>query len=662
MRFIQSTLAALAGLALLVWAPPVAAAEPIVLSDPVADQVGAVTDDETEIRDAIADLKADTGIGLYVAYIADFGGYEPQTWADITAVDSGLGTDDLLLAVAIDERRYTWSVASGFPLTDGQLNQVAADRIEPRLADGDWAEAAIGAAEGYEAASNGGSVSGSSGFSAAWILVPLLLIAAAVLLFRWFRRRRPARAVGAPTSGQRGKLTTEQLNTEANRLLVATDDALRTSEQELGFAEAEFGAEQTAAFTAALASAETELSESFKLRQELDDEVAETEPQRRRMLSDIIDRLVKANRELDAKAAGFDRLRSLGRRAPEAVAALNERGAALEPKLNAARTALSALRERYPASAYATVADFPDTAEDRLRFAEKHLAEAEEAVVTDDRGRAAVLVRAAEEATGQAEQAVEAVHRRAEEVDTAAARLPGVLAEAAANAAEAQRLAAETGAGPDAAAAAARLEAVVAATREAVAEGSVDPLEAIGGVERAQAELDREVRTLRDAVQNATRAKAQLGQVLLSAQSTTSAVEDYVNTNRGAVGPEARTRLNEAKQHLAQALALKDSDPARALDLAHRADRLANDASAAAQQDVRGYLALSSPNKGAPAMGGNAGAVLGGILLGGLLGGGSSRPTAGGFGGGSRGRRRGAGPGSFGGGATRGRRGGAGRF
>ncbi|MCC3761886.1 TPM domain-containing protein [Glycomyces sp. TRM65418] len=660
MRSLQSTLAALAGLALLLWAPPAPAAAPILLSGPVTDQVGAVAGEEAEIQDAIADLKADTGIGLYVVYIADFGGYEPQTWADTTAIDSGLGTDDLLLAVATEERRYTWSVASGFPLTDGQLNEVAADRIGPRLAEGDWAGAAIGAAEGYRAASTGERSSGSSGgLSPAWLLVPLLLIAA-VLLFLWFRKRRPARAVGAPTTGQRKKLTTEQLNNEANRLLVATDDALRTSEQELGFAEAEFGAEQTAAYTTALTSAKAELSASFTLRQELDDEVPETEPERRQMLSEIIDRLVKANRELDAKAADFDRLRDLGRRAPEAVAALKERGAALRPKLDESRTAVAALRERHPASASATVADFPDTAEDRLRFAQEHLAEAEEAIDAGDRGRAAVLVRAAEEATAQAEQAVEAVQRRAEEIDAAAARLPAVLDEAAANAAEARRLAAATDAGPGVAARAARSEAVVADARRAMSAGSVDPLETIAGVERAQADLDREVQALRDAAQNARRAKEQLGQVLLSARSTTAAVEDYVNTNRGAVGPEARTRLNEAKHHLAQASALQDRDPAQALDLAHRADALANEASAGAQRDVRGYLSPSNPNQGGPAMGGNAGAVLGGILLGNLLGGGSARP--GGFSTGSGGHRRGGVPGSFGGGATRGRRGGGGRF
>ncbi|WP_133884347.1 TPM domain-containing protein [Glycomyces sp. NRRL B-16210] len=653
-RSMQASLAALAALALLAAGAPAAATAPIQLSGPVTDRVAAVAGDEDRIEAAIADLESETGIGLYVAYIDDFGGYTTQEWADATAVDSGLGTEDLLLVIATEERRYTWSVAAAFPLTDGQLNEVASERIAPELADDEWAEAAIGAAEGYKDAYRGGS--GSSGSSAVvWVLILLVVAAVVIGLVLWRRGRGKATSVGAPSAGRQRKLTVEQLDNEANRLLVETDDAIRTSEQELGFAEAEFGTEQTAAFAAVLEAAKAELSASFKLRQELDDDIPETEPQQREMLAAIIEKLVKANKDLDAKAAGFDKLRDLGRRAPEAAAALKERAAVLAPKITAARGTVEDLQRRYPATARATVKDFPGTAEDRLHFAAAQLDAAEAAVDAGERGRAAVLVRAAEEATAQAEQAVDAVARRAVELDDAAARLPGVLTEADAEAAEAERLAAGSGA----AAKAARLRGAVAAIRSA--EGPVDPLEAVAAVERASAELDRELQAVRDAAQNAQRAREQFDRVLMSAQSTTAAVEDYVNTNRGAVGPEARTRLNEAKQELSRALALKDSDPSGALERAHRADELANAASAAAQRDVQGYL---GPRQTAPSSGGNAGAILGGILLGGMLGGSgrsSGRRYGGGFSGGSGGRR-GGGPGSFGGGGTRGRRGGGGRF
>ncbi|WP_417398522.1 TPM domain-containing protein [Glycomyces mayteni] len=629
----------------------------------MTDQVGALGDRTGDVQDAIDDLASSTGIGLYVAYIDSFDSYSPQTWADTSAVDSGLGSDDLLLAVATGDRRYTWSVDSAFPLSDSQLNEVASTLIAPQLEDGDWAQAAIDAAAGYEAAAKGDSVSGagSSGANVVGVVLCLLVVAALVIgAVVWMRRRRKT-APGAAGKGGTpvDQRSTEDLNSEANRLLVETDDAIRTSEQELGFAVAEFGDEATGGFTTTLQGAKEQLSQSFRTRQLLDDDKPETEDERRRMLADIIDRLTKANHDLDAVAGDFDDLRDLGRRAPEAISALKDRAGRID--LDAARTALAAMGTAYPATAAATVREFPDNAADRLRFAQEQLAEAEAAVAADDGGKAAVLVRAAEEAVGQAEQMAQAVVRRGTELDTAAAQLPGVLAEAEQDAADAERLAGTQG-GQAVAAKAANLRAVIAEVEAQT--GPLDPLAATGRVEQASLDLENEVRTLQGAVQNAQKARAQLQQMLLSAQSTAAAVEDYVTTNRGAVGPEARTRLNEAKQQLAQARALADTDPVQALALAQRADQLANAAAQLAQQDVQGYLAPSNPNKGSNPMGGNAGAMLGGILLGQILGGGGGRGggfSGGGFGGGGGGGHR-RGPGSFGGSGTRGRRGGGGRF
>ncbi|WP_344484223.1 TPM domain-containing protein [Glycomyces endophyticus] len=636
------------------------AVAPITLSGTVTDQVDALGDRAGEVQEAIDDLRSSTGIGLYVAYIESFDSYSPQTWADTSAVDSGLGSQDLLLAIATGDRRYTWSVDADFPLTDTQLNEVASSLIAPQLQSGDWAQAAVDAAAGYEAAYEGGDVAGAgsgSGVNVVGVVLCLLAVAAVVVgAVIWMRRRRkrPAAAggAGAPPVAQR---STEDLNSEANRLLVETDDALRTSEQELGFAVAEFGDEATGTFSATLQAAKEQLSQSFRTRQLLDDDRPETEDERRRMLADIIDRLTKANDDLDAVADDFDALRDLGKRAPEAIAALKERAAGID--LYAARAALAAMGAAYPASAVETVRDFPDTAADRLRFAHDQLAEADQAVAADDGSKAAVLLRAAEEAVGQAEQMAAAVVRRGGELDEAAAQLPGVLAEAEQDAADAERLATAQG-GQAVAAKAANLRAAIADVKAASGQ---DPLAATGRVEQASLDLEQEVRALQGAVQHAQKAQAQLQQMLLSAQSTAAAVEDYVTTNRGAVGPEARTRLNEANQQLAQARALAATDPVQALALAQRADQLANAASQLAQQDVQGYLAPSNPNKGGGG-GGNAGAMLGGILLGQILGGGGNRGPGGfgggGFGGGG-GRR---GPGSFGGSGTRGRRGGGGRF
>ena len=56
-----------------------------------------------------------------------------------------------------------------------------------------------------------------------------------------------------------------------------------------------------------------------------------------------------------------------------------------------------------------------------------------------------------------------------------------------------------------------------------------------------------------------------LDQALLTARSTTAAAADFISTRRGAVGPEARTRLAEAQRHLDAAEGMARQDPAAAL-------------------------------------------------------------------------------------------------
>jgi hypothetical protein len=207
-----------------------------------------------------------------------------------------------------------------------------------------------------------------------------------------------------------------------------------------------------------------------------------------------------------------------------------------------------------------------------------------------------------------------------------------------------------------------------------------DPLTSLRRLEEAERALDEGLARARDAAVRDQRARALLDQALLSARSAMTAAADFIATRRGAVGPDARTRLAEAQRHVEQALAVARHDPAAALHEAQQADALAQHALALAQSDVEQW---SSPY-GGPVRGGGVdlgSLVLGGILLGGGGGyggggygggygvrrggyGGGGFGGLGGLGGGRRGGggRFGGGPGSFGGSGTRGRRGGGGRF
>ncbi|GGR28719.1 TPM domain-containing protein [Streptomyces roseolus] len=666
--------------------------DPVVLPSDgqVLDRVGALRDRRPEVAEALDRLYDDRRLQLFVVYVRDFSGRSGQDWADATAARNGLGLDDVLLAVATHERRYGYSADPDSRLTQDQLDDVARTAIEPALRQNDWAGAAIGAADGYSAvlagrpvpspeitpgpADPGGSGAGSP--SGSDLVLPIALVggAGAVAAYAYSRRRRRSTTRTTPGGGGQGwgqpaPPSLEELDGEARRTLVATDDAVRTSQEELGFATAQFGEEATRPFEEAVAFAKDRLTASFRLRQKLDDSFPEDDATRRSLLDEILRRCAEANARLDAETEDFDRLRALERTAPEALAEVEAAFREQTGRVGGAEAALATMRERYTESAAAPVAGGVEQAKDRLVFATARVNQARQAVDDGDNGSAAVHVRAAEGAVDQAARLIEAVDRRARELAEAAGRLPGALTETDADLAEARGLlegAAEGASTGDLRSRIARAEAVAAEVRRAVESGRYDPLDALRRVEEADAALDGALAGARERESGDARARTLLEQALLTARAELGAASDYVQTHRGAVGSEARTRLAEAQRRLEGARALAADEPQAALAEAQRADALARRAQELAEQDVRRY---GNPNglggvagTGGSGGGGLGGAVLGGIILGGLFGGGSGRGGGGFGGGGFGGGGLGGGPGSFGGGGTRGRRGGGGRF
>ncbi|MFD7322455.1 TPM domain-containing protein [Streptomyces sp. NPDC059875] len=672
--------------------------DPVVLSreGQITDTVGALGDRRSAVVQALDQLYDDRRVQLFVVYVRDFSGRSAQNWADATAERNGLGINDALLAVATHDRQYGYSADPGSRFTQAQLDDVATTAIEPALRQNDWAGAAIGAANGYGAvlagqpvpaptltpgpADPGGTTDeGSSGTD---LVLPVVLIggAGAVAAYAWTKRRRRTGAAGGtkPHAGQGWGTTKEpaqvpldQLDGQARQVLVATDDAVRTSQEELGFASAQFGDEAVKPFTDAVAFAKEELTAAFRLRQKLDDAFPEDDATRRSMLDEIIRRCGEANTRLDAESEDFDRLRALERNAPEALATAEAAFREQTGQVGTAEAALTAMRERYAESAASPVASDVEQAKDRLVFARTNLDQARQAVDAGENGLAAVHIRAAEGAVDQAARLSEAVDRRARELAEAVGRLPTALDEIEADLADARGLLQGTAEGvstADIQGRIARAESVVADVRRTVDAGRYDPLDALRRIEEADTALDQALEGARARESGTRRARALLDQVMLTARSAIGAAADYITTHRGAVGAEARTRLAEAQRRLEKATALADAeDPQAALAEAQQADTLARRAQDLAEQDVRTY---GNPNGlgGVTGVGGGGGglggAVLGGIILGGLFGGGSGGGSGrggggfGGFGGGGFG----GGPGSFGGGDTRGRLGGGGRF
>ncbi|CAM5302726.1 hypothetical protein GCM10010253_15780 [Streptomyces badius] len=697
-------LAALASVLLAVgWlvlpaAVPARADDPVELSrdGQITDRVGALGDRTGQVEDALDRLYDEQRVQLFVVYVRDFSGRSGQTWTDETADRNGLGQDDVLLSVATHDRRYAYSVDVDSRLTDAQLRDVAGAAIEPALRENDWAGAAIGAADGYASVLAGRPVTapaitpgpadpgtgGSGSTGARDFVLPLAVVAGvgAVGVYAYARRKRrtTTRTTPAATGWGRGAgaggapeppTPLPELDAQAKQVLVDTDDAVRTSEEELGFATAQFGEEAAKPFTAAVARAKDELTQSFRLRQQLDDAFPEDDATRRRMLDEILRRCATANEGLDTVAEDFDRLRALERTAPQALATVDATHRDLAGRVASADSAVAGLRERYGEGAAAPVAADVDQAEDRLVFAGSAVGEARTAVEGGENSRAAVYIRAAEGAVGQAGTLLDSVDRRAAELGEAARKLPAALTGTETDLADAGGLlegAAEGTSTADLRGRIARAEAVLADVRGAMGAGPYDPVDALRRVEEADAALDEALAGARDQERGAAKARSLLDHAMLTARSAIGAAADYITTNRGAVGSQARTRLAEAQRRWERARELSSTDAPGALAEARQADALAGQAMALAEQDVRGFRSPQGPG-GLGGMtgggGGRGGAVLGGIILGGLFGGGGGRGggMGGGFGGGRSGGF-GGGPGSFGGGGTRGRRGGGGRF
>ncbi|MFP3471735.1 TPM domain-containing protein, partial [Micrococcus sp. SIMBA_144] len=70
----------------------------------VGDEAGVLsTSDEQRLTQEIRDLRRDTGQGLYVVDVDEFS-TDAQTLAQDVARQRGLGTNDSVLAIAVEER------------------------------------------------------------------------------------------------------------------------------------------------------------------------------------------------------------------------------------------------------------------------------------------------------------------------------------------------------------------------------------------------------------------------------------------------------------------------------------------------------------------------------------------------------------------------------
>ncbi|GHF06977.1 TPM domain-containing protein [Pseudolysinimonas yzui] len=617
MRPLPTAGALVAGAALVLMSPGPAVAEPPVdfAGAYVIDQAG-VLGSTFSIESALDDLYDRAEVSLFVVYVDTFDDpSDRELWADTTAGLSGFGPDDVLLAIAVEDRLYALNDELLF---DDQYDRVSA-RIETQLRDDHWEEAALEAADaiGDELAGENPTEPGTTDGEGGGIpILPILAGVGVVGVGAWGISRLVKRRRGVDPTAPVEKLDQKQLDQRAGSLLVSLDDALQSNEQELGFAQAQFGEKATKGFAAALAEAEKQVKQAFAIRQQLDDATPETADEKRRLTTEIIRLCEAASASLAAQSADFEQLRQLETNAPAVLETVAATHGGLPSRIDAAEATVAALSTKYGAAAVASVRDSAAQSRELAAFAATAIAEARAALEAGKASEAAVAVRGAQQAVGQVERAISAV-------DKLAADLPALVERLTAGIADVKRDVAEARAGLASAAPeiAEPLRVAVDDAEKVLARADTgDPASAIGEVERVNATLHEALGKLRDAAAQAERAKAQLARVTSEAQAAVAAAKDFIATRRGAVGATARTRVAEAERQLTQALTAARTDPVEALRAAQQAVALATSAMQSAQSDV---AAFNGGGSTAPSGGGYGGAALGGILDG-LFSGGSS--------------------------------------
>jgi predicted nucleic acid-binding Zn-ribbon protein len=629
--------------ALLV-APSAAAQPPFRLSNYITDDAGVLTGPgRGAIQSATGKLYSDRRIQLWVVFVDNFSGQPAVSWAESTRAASDLGDFDAVLAVATVDHSYAFLVPNRVQtISAGQVDDLRRNQIEPALRRGDWSGAAVAAANGLNR--------GREPANSAPLLIGLGVIVIAVLILyvvmRYRHRRRraaelaAAKRVDATDPDALAALSLGALDDLSRWKVVDVDNAVRTSANELALTIEEFGEQRTEPFTRAVNNAKAALAQAFTVRQQLDDAIPETRAQRRQLLTEVIVSAARADRELESQQEAFEEMRDLVVNAPSRLDALTQQMVELTARIAPAEQRMTNLHNEFDAAALTSVATNVGTAKDRLAFADQNLTQARDLAARPVSGEQSGLVdavHAAESSLGQAGALLDAVDSAASDIRHAVATLPSLIADiqACIERADVQLQSAQKTKAPHIRDLAGARAAATKALDAARTSGSADPLGVFTEVTTADADLNRLLATVAEEQETAERLNRTLEQALFTAQSRVHAVSEYIDTRRGSIGPEARTRLAEASRQLEAAQDNRASDVSEAIAHANNAGTLAAQAQSLADDDVRSAQLAYTGRYGS---GGNhMGAMMGGIIIGDMLGGGG-----GGFGGGW-------GPTSFGG-------------
>lgn len=420
----------------------------------------------------------------------------------------------------------------------------------------------------------------------------------------------------------------------AQAALVAADERMRLTADEIVFAEAELGPASVQDVRDALESVRVHMREAFQLHQLNHDEIPDTAEELRTRYARISQLCAWAEDLLDEKMAALAEPIERARHAPEIIARVRAEAAQLRERIPNARDTVDRLAARYAPAALDSVAANPAEADQLLGFAEHSAGVAERRREAGQREQANLALEAATESVRRAHTLIDAIETFEVEALRAESTLAAIVEDS-----RGDLIAARTAPQvPAVVEAAARLQAALAT----LPAGGVntDPFTHLSRLREANAALDAAVDQARERAARPAPDMAHVHHAIDDADRQLAVARDIIAGHRGWIGVDARTRLAEAERvradldqalggSAASATRVDEDDRERAVELARRAAQLANDALQYAQRDItsaRGEVAQpqqwGGPMQGFGRRGGGndlVGGILGGLVIGSIL-------------------------------------------
>ncbi|MFG6402004.1 MULTISPECIES: hypothetical protein [unclassified Microbacterium] len=409
----------------------------------------------------------------------------------------------------------------------------------------------------------------------------------------------------------------------AEMAIVAADERVRLTTDELDFAIAELGEGQTADLRNALEAVRTHLAEAFHLHQLNHDEIPDTPEELRTRNARIIQLSEWAEDLLEERTTALQPAIELVRRGPEILARVRADSERLSARVPAAREAVQRLSSRYSAAALQQISGNPEEIEQLLTFATHSAGVSERRREAGQREQAGVALEAATEAVRRAESLLDAIDSYEIEALRAESTLAAVVDDSRGDLADARR-------GPQTPAVKEAMSALEKALSQLPAPGARDdPFGALSTLRQANADLD----TARERASRPVIPQTHVTHAVDDADRQLTVARSIISGHRGWIGADARTRFAEAERLRAEIPIGPVAEEARERTIAQarRVAALASEALQLAQRDIdsarpddwggNGWGGRGGRGGGMMGGGGSpVGGILGGLVIGSLLG------------------------------------------